>query len=111
MRPATVSEDHISVLTDEMLSAWCRRTLGAGLDHVLFRRRHLSEVIAARLTDGRQVVVKARSLSDRLAGCLAVQAALADAGFPCPVPVTGLSRIDEYAVTAETLIPGGDPPA
>ncbi len=105
--------DHTCVLTDEMISAWSRGALGAGFDRVLFRRQHLSQVVAVELTDGRRVVVKARPFEERLAGCVAVQAALAEAGFPCPAPIAEPARIGGHAVTAETLIADGDllPPA
>lgn len=96
------------MLTDELISAWCQGTLGAGIGRVLFRWQHLSQVVAVELTDGRQVVVKVRPFGERLAGCVAVQAALAEAGFPCPAPVGHLGRIGHCAVTAETLIPDGD---
>jgi hypothetical protein len=75
---------------------------------VLFRLQHLSEVVAVELADGRQVVVKARPFDQRIAGCVAVQEALAGAAFPCPVPLTEPIRVGGLAVTAETLIPGGD---
>jgi Ser/Thr protein kinase RdoA (MazF antagonist) len=96
------------VLTDELISAWCQGALGAGFDRVLFRRQHLSQVVAVELADGRQVVVKARPFEERLAGCVAVQAALAEAGFPCPAPVGHPGRIGRLAVTAETMIPDVD---
>lgn len=96
------------MLTDEVISAWCQSALGAALDRVLFRRQHISQVVAVELTDGHQVVVKARPFEERLAGCVAVQMALARAGFPCPAPLAEPGRINGYAITAETLIPDGD---
>jgi hypothetical protein len=95
------------VLSDAVLSGWCDGALGAAADRVLFRRQHLSQVVALVLTDGRQVVVKARPFEARITGCVAVQAALAQAGFPCPVPLAGPAKIGGYAVTAEALVPGG----
>jgi len=106
--PWTDSGDHDDVLTDEIISGWCRGTLGAAPGRVLFRRRHLSEVVAVELADGRQVVAKARPFEDRLAGCVAVQAALVKAGFPCPAPIAEPRRRGGHLVTAETLIPDGD---
>jgi Phosphotransferase enzyme family len=91
-----------------VLSGWCESVLGAPSGRILFRRRHLSQVLAAELTDGRRVVVKARPFEERIAGCAAVQAALGAAGFPCPALIAGPVRIGGLAVTAETLIPGGD---
>jgi hypothetical protein len=91
-----------------MISAWCQSTLGAALDRVLFRRQHLSQVVGVELTDGRQLVVKTRRFEERLAGCVAVQAALAQVGFPCPAPLAEPAMIGGHTVTAETLIPDGD---
>ena len=61
-----------------------------------------------RLADGREVVVKARPPAARLAGCVAVQAALAGAGFPCPRPLAGPAPLGPLAATAEELVAGGD---
>jgi hypothetical protein len=71
------------VLTDEMISAWCQSTLGAPLDRVLFRRQHLPQVVGVELAGGRRVVVKIRRFEERLVGCIAVQAPLAQAGANC----------------------------
>jgi Phosphotransferase enzyme family len=99
---------HTSVLTEQLLAAWCRRHLGAAPGRVLFRRQHLSEVIAVELTDKRRVVVKARPFDQRIAGCVAVQAALAQAGFPCPAPLAGPVEVNDLAVNAEDLIPADE---
>jgi hypothetical protein len=96
-----------SVVDDKMLGQWCHRYLEDGLGSVLFRSGHLSEVVGVQLTSGRQVVVKVRPYAPRLAGCLAVQGHLARAGFPCPAPLTGVTRLGVLAVTAETAMPGG----
>jgi hypothetical protein len=74
---------------------------------VLFRSGHLSEVVAAELADGRQVVVKARPSDPRIAGCTAVQEHLARAGFPCPEPLTAPVEAGGLTVTAEALVPQG----
>ncbi len=74
---------------------------------MLFRRKHLSRVLGMELADGRRVVVKARPVERRIAGCIAAQAALARTGFPCPAPLAGPDQVNGLAVTAETLIPGG----
>jgi hypothetical protein len=55
------------------------------------------------------VVVKARPPAPRLAGCVAVQAALAEAGFPCPRrPLAGPAPLGQLAVSAEELVGGGE---
>ena len=95
------------MLSEQALAAWCRSHLGAGPGRVLFRTQHLSDVVAVELTDGRQVVVKARPFDQRIVGCVAVQAALAAAGFPCPGPLTEPVRVGRLAVTAEALVPAG----
>ncbi len=94
------------VLSDQMIAEWCVRYLGAAPSKVLFRRQHLSQVVAVELADARQVVIKARPLDQRIGGCLRVQSELAAAGYPCPAPLTELTRSGDLAVTAETLIPG-----
>jgi hypothetical protein len=96
------------MLDDDQLADWCDRHLGARPARVLFRAGYLSQVVAAELADGRRVVIKARPHAPRIAGCIAVQEHLARAGFPCPLPLTGPTRVAELTVTAETLVPGGD---
>jgi len=68
------------------------RHLGAPFEQVLFRSGFLSDVVGVELSDGVRAVVKARPFQPRIAGCLQVQAALADVGFPCPEPLTGDPR-------------------
>ena len=97
----------IGVLDGTLLADWCYRHLGVRLERVLFRSGHLSEVVGVELADGRRAVVKARPSDPRLVGCLAVQADLARAGFPCPVPLTTTTRVGALTVTAETEMPGG----
>ena len=96
-------------MADEAIAAWCRRWLGAEPAAVLFRAGYLSEVTGLRLADGRGVVVKARAPAARLGGCVAVQAALAASGFPCPRPLAGPAPLGRLAATAEELVPGGGP--
>jgi Phosphotransferase enzyme family len=95
------------VVDDTALGEWCRQHLKDGLGSVLFRSGHLSEVVGVQLTSGRQVVIKVRPYDPRLTGCLAVQDHLARMGFPCPAPLSGLTRLGVLAVTAETAVPGG----
>jgi len=90
--------------------AWCRQQLGAEPLEELFRTGHLSMVVGLRLANDRQVVIKARPAPslERLAGCVAVQQALALAGFPCPRPLAGPHRLGRLLVTAEELVAGGE---
>ena len=96
------------MLDEAFLAEWCDRYLGARPVCVLFRSGHLSQVIAAELADGRRVVIKARPSGPRITGCIAVQAHLARAGFPCPAPLTAPTQADGLAVTAEAFVPGGN---
>jgi hypothetical protein len=89
------------------VGAWCQQQLGAEPVQELFRGGHLSLVVGLRLADDRRVVVKARPAAARLAGCVAVQQALALAGFPCPRPLAGPQRLGGLLVTAEELVAGG----
>ena len=79
---------------DAWVRPWCQQQLGAEPIKELFRGGHLSLVIGLRLADQRRVVVKARPAAARVAGCVAVQQALALAGFPCPRPLAGPQRLD-----------------
>jgi hypothetical protein len=97
------------VLDDALLGDWCLRHLGAPFEQVLFRSGFLSDVVGVELSDGVRAVVKARPFQPRIAGCLQVQAALADVGFPCPEPLTGVTRVGSMTVTAEREVPGGSP--
>ncbi len=87
----------------DALAAWCTRWLGAPPAAELFEAGNLSTVKGLRLTDGREVVVKVRPYSTRLAGCAVVHRALWAAGFPCPEPLVDLQRLNGYAAAAETL--------
>ncbi len=96
----------------DVLAVWCMRWLGAPPAAELFEAGYLSTVKGLRLTDGREVVVKARPPSLRLAGCAAVHRALWMAGFACPEPLVDLQPLSGWAGSAETLVPdAGQPPA
>jgi hypothetical protein len=95
------------VVDNRALGEWCHQNLGDGLGSVLFRSGHLSEVVGVQLTGGRQVVIKIRPYEPRLIGCLAVQDHLARMGFPCPAPLTAVTRVGRLAVTAEDAVIGG----
>jgi hypothetical protein len=87
--------------------AWCERWLGATPTHMLFEVAHLSIVAGLRLTDGREVVVKARPPADRIDGCTHVQRHLWAAGFPCLEPLAGPTPISVLTATAEAFVPSG----
>ena len=71
---------------------------------MLFESGYLSQVLGVELDDNRQVVVKVRPWADRLVACAGVHAALFDAGFTCPQPITGVDKLRELAVSAEALV-------
>ncbi|WP_284742522.1 phosphotransferase [Amycolatopsis sp. RTGN1] len=89
------------------LSPWCAEHLGSTPVEVLFERQSLSSVCGLRLADGREVVVKAREDDGRASSCVAAQDRLAERGFPCPRPITGVSVTGGLAVHAEEYRPGG----
>jgi len=91
------------------LGHWCERHLGSPVEDVLFTSGHLSRVHGVRLAGGREVIVKARPDSPRLAACTTVQRALWRAGLPAPEPLAGPIVQDGLAVNAETYVPGGSP--
>jgi hypothetical protein len=103
------TRDTAGVLDDALLADWCLRYMDAPLKRVLSRSGHLSEVVGVELMTGPHVVVKARPFQPRIAGCLWAQAELAGAGFPCPRPLTGATRVRDLTVSAETAVPGGRP--
>jgi Phosphotransferase enzyme family len=90
------------------LAQWCVAHLGSRPAETLFRSGHLSVVIGLRLTDGREVVVKVRPDSPRLAACVAVQRRMFEAGYPCPEPLTGAERLGDRTAAAEVYVPGGE---
>jgi hypothetical protein len=71
------------------LARWCVEHLGSPPADEMFRSGYLSTVIGLRLADGREVVVKVRPDSPRIAACVDVQRHLFQAGYPCPEPLTG----------------------
>src|SRR5919106_5312188 len=95
------------VLQRDELAMWCERWLGAKPTHMLFEVAHLSVVAGLRLTDGREVVVKARPPADRIRGCVHVQRHLWAAGFPCPEPLAGPAPMGVLTATAEAFVSGG----
>jgi hypothetical protein len=65
--------------------------LGSPPADEIFRSGYLSAVIGLRLADGREVVVKVRPDSPRIAACVEVQRRVFQAGYPCPQPLTAVA--------------------
>ena len=89
------------------LAQWCAEHLGSLPAGEIFRSGHLSAVIGLCLADGRQVVVKVRPASPRIAACAEVQRRMFQAGYPCPEPLTGAIPFGGDVATAEAYVPGG----
>ena len=92
----------------EWLPAWCLDHLGDEPADVLFQLQQVSVVFGLRLAGGRDVVVKARADDGRAVSCVAVQARLAERGFPCARPLTPVVLVGSLAVHAEEFRPGGE---
>jgi hypothetical protein len=92
----------------DWLPAWCLDHLGGEPAEVLFRMQQVSMVFGLRLPGGRDVVVKARADNGRATSCVAVQARLAERGFPCARPLTPVAGVGSLAVHAEEFRPGGE---
>jgi hypothetical protein len=96
------------------IAQWCIEHLGSPPAGEIFRSGYLSAVIGLRLADAREVVVKARPYSPRIAACVDVQRRMFQAGYPCPQPLTGaatfgddVATAEAYVATAEAYVPGG----
>ncbi|MEV6625072.1 phosphotransferase [Amycolatopsis sp. NPDC051106] len=89
------------------LARWCGQQLGSPPAEEMFSSGFLSAVIGLRLADGREVVVKVRPDSPRIAACVEVQRRLFQAGYPCPRPLTGAVPFGGDVATAEAYVPGG----
>jgi hypothetical protein len=89
------------------LAQWCAEHLGSPPVDEIFRSGYLSAVSGIRLADGREVVVKVRPASLRIAACVEVQRRMFQAGYPCPEPLTGATPFDGAVATAEAYVPGG----
>ena len=93
------------------LERWCVTFLGSAPARELFRTGHLSDVVAVALVDGREVVIKIRAPSPRLAASVRVQRHLRSRGYPCPDVLAGPEPLGELMATAETHVPArGTPP-
>ena len=89
------------------LARWCVEQLGSPPADEIFRSGYLSVVIGLRLADDREVVVKVRPDSPRVAACVDVQRRMFQAGYPCPEPLTGAAPFGDDVATAEAYVPGG----
>jgi hypothetical protein len=89
------------------LAEWCMEHLGSPPAEEIFRSGYLSAVVGLRLADGREVVVKVRPGSPRIAACVEVQRRMFQAGYPCPEPLTGAAPFGGEVATAEAYVPGG----
>ena len=97
----------LPVVDPASLTAWCELHLGSPAAGELFRTGHLARVIGARLSDGREVVVRVRPGAPRIAACIEVQRRLYVSGYPCPEPLAGPAPFGAYEATAEGYVPGG----
>jgi hypothetical protein len=89
------------------LAQWCMEHLGSPPADEIFRSGYLSAVIGLRLADDREVVVKVRPDSPRIAACVEVHRRMFQAGYPCPQPLTGAAPFGDDIATAEAYVPGG----
>jgi hypothetical protein len=97
----------LPVVDTASLTAWCTVHLGSPAESELFRTGHLTRVVGTRLADGREVVVRVRPASPRIAACTEVQHRVFDSGYPCPQPLAGPALLGEYEATAESYISSG----
>jgi hypothetical protein len=95
----------LQAMTEE-IRRWLAGALGAEPVVELFTAHHLSNVVGYRLSDGREVVAKARRGVERAVRCVAAQAALFADGFPCPKPLTEVTEVGGLAVHAEAFVDG-----
>jgi Phosphotransferase enzyme family len=98
-------------LSSAAVGGWLDRLasqrLGAGVAEVLFRSGRIAAVYGLRLVDGRRVAVKVHRApvdADRLARTVRCQRLLAEAGFPCPLPVDGPVRVGHHVAVVESLV-------
>ena len=103
-----VSVEAMTSLLDRYLTC----ALGSPLAEVLFRAGRIDAVWAVRTGDDRQLIVKAHrqpvDLTARRATTTA-QRVLADAGFPCPQPISGPDEFDGLVLSVEALLTVGRP--
>jgi Ser/Thr protein kinase RdoA (MazF antagonist) len=103
------------VSTDE-IRAWLGRHLRSRLhmdvNDVVFTSGRVAPVYGLRLQDGSTVVLKIHRSpvnSNRLAAASRCQRLLAEAGFPCPVPLDGPAPTEGRIATIESFLDHGHP--
>lgn len=109
-RAVRCEDDRVSrraAVDPSRLARWCADHLGSPPAEELFSSGHLSAVLGLRLVDGREVVIKVRPASTRIAACVEVQRRLFEAGYPCPRPLTGAVPFGGDVATAESYVRGG----
>ena len=99
--PPDVSSDDLVI--------WCQRHLGSAPADKLFTTGHLSLVMGLRLSDGQEVVIKARHPAPRLSGCYVAQTKVHATGFACPQPLVPPAPLGALSASAERYVPGGQP--
>ena len=94
------------------IALWCENNLGSPAMEVLAHQHHLTEALGVRLADGRQVMLKVREASPRIAGCAETQRFLGERGLPLPRLLAGPLQLESDGpprlVTAEEWLPGGE---
>jgi hypothetical protein len=96
---------------DALLRGFCVSELRSSIAEELFRETSVGVVFGLLLTDGRRVVVKVhqpREAISRLQATHVIQAALFDAGLPCPQPLIGPAALGSGHATVETLLDTGE---
>jgi Phosphotransferase enzyme family len=91
----------------EGLSGWCETHLHSGIDAPIFQTGFATRVFGVRLHDGREVVLKLRSYTQRLRGTAAVHTHLWKATFPCPELLVSPTPFASAWISAESLVSGG----
>jgi Phosphotransferase enzyme family len=102
-------------VTQGQVTAWLdrhlRRRLGVGVQQILVRTGRLAAVYGLRLTDGTKVAAKVHrgtASTGRLAAAASCQRVLAEAGYPCPVPLDGPMVAGPRVVVIESWLDRGE---
>ena len=97
---------------DAWLVSHVRARLSAEVSGVLFRSGRVGAVYGLQLAGGSDVVVKVHRepvYLGQLAAASACQRALAEGGYPCPLPLDGPAISDGHAATIEAFLDRGEP--